>query len=131
VLFLTIFAGFEFSRFVFARHAVDQAAFEAARLGIVSGKTPAQVSSAAQAVLSAAGIANASVTVTPTVFTSSTETVTVRVSCPFASNSWLPPRFFGSEPIVSEVTLDHENKSFLVPAGGPDVGDNNDEPIDT
>lgn len=126
VLFLSVFASLEFSRFMFARHSVDQAAFEAARIGVVIGNTRAQVEAAATNVLASAGLRNATVTVTPQTIDGNTTTVTVQVSCPFASNSWLPPRIFGTQPLVSSVTLDHENKAYTTTQ--VDVGNNNNEP---
>ena len=127
VLFLTVFAGLEFSRFMFVRHAIDQSVFEAARVGIVKGRTATEVTAMANSMLRNAGVkpTTATVTITPAVFNDSTLTVKVRVSCPFADNSWLPPRIFGTQPIVSEIELDHENKAYLVPTGGPSIGTNN------
>jgi len=133
VMFLTVFAGLEFSRFMFVRHAIDQAVFEAARVGIVKGRTATEVVTMANSMLRASGVkpSTATITVTPTTFNDSTLTVRVRVSCPFADNSWLPPRIFGTQPIVSEIELDHENKAYLVPSGGPSIGTNNGIRADT
>jgi len=127
VLFLTVFAGLEFSRFMFVRHAIDQAAFESARLGIIKGKTPADVTAMANSMLRTSSVkpSTATITVTPSTFDDTTMSIKVRVSCPYAANSWLPPRIFGSQPIVSEIELDHENKAYLVPSGGPNIGTNN------
>jgi len=127
VLFLTVFAGLEFSRFMFVRHAIDQAAFESARLGIIKGKTPADVTAMVNSMLRTSSVkpSTATITITPSTFNDSTMSIKVRVSCPYAANSWLPPRIFGSQPIVSEIELDHENKAYLVPSGGPNIGSNN------
>ncbi len=126
VLFLTVFAGLEFSRFMFVRHAIDQAAFESARLGIIKGKTPADVTALVNSMLRTSSVkpSTATITVTPSTFDDTTMSIKVRVSCPYAANSWLPPRIFGSQPIVSEIELDHENKAYLVPSGGPNIGTN-------
>jgi len=112
---------------MFVRHAIDQSVFEAARVGIVKGRTATEVTAMANSMLRNAGVkpTTATVTITPAVFNDSTLTVKVRVSCPFADNSWLPPRIFGTQPIVSEIELDHENKAYLVPTGGPSIGTNN------
>lgn len=129
LFFMILMSSIEFTRFMYARHSVDQAAYEAARLGIVPGRTAEEVVARAHQILNATGVRNASVTVTPSVFSSSTSTVTVRVRCSYADSSWMRPVFLANTDIVSEITLDHENKAYLVPAGG-DLGNNDDEPID-
>ncbi len=50
--------------------------------------------------------------------------------CPNADNSWMGPVFLVNTNLQSEVTLDHENKAFLVNARDPNMGDNDNEPID-
>ena len=128
-LFFTILlAGFEFARFTYARHSVEQAAYESARVGIVPGKTPADVTAKATQILNATGVRNATITVTPTTFTTSTSTVTVSIRCKYSDNSWLKPVFLANTDMLSTMTLDHENKAYLVSAGT--VGNNNNEPID-
>jgi hypothetical protein len=116
---------------MFARHAADQAAYEAARVGIVPGKTAAQVRTKALNALTAAGIRQATVEITPSVLTTTTETVTVRVTCPFRDNSWIPPTFFRNATIQAQITLDHENQAYLNDNSVNDaMGDNSDEPRD-
>lgn len=127
IFFVVVMAGFEFTRFMFARHSVDQAAYEAARVGIVPGKTVAQIRSQAQTFLSAAGIRNATITVTPAVITSATETITLEVQCDFVENSWIPPTFLRNAVINSTITLDHENKAYLSSGQVVDQMGNNDE----
>lgn len=128
-LFFTILlAGFEFARFMYARHSVEQAAYESARVGIVPGKTVADVTAKANQILNATGVRNATITVTPTTFTTSTSAVTVEIRCKYSDNSWLKPVFLANTDMMSSMTLDHENKAYLVSAGT--VGDNDNEPID-
>jgi Flp pilus assembly protein TadG len=129
-LFFTILmASIEFTRFMYARHSVDQAAYEAARVGIVPGRTPADVIAKANQILSATGVQNATVTVTPTVFNSSTGSVTVRIQCAYADSSWLRPVFLLNSDLLSEITIDHENQAYLVSSTG-NIGNNNNAPID-
>lgn len=128
LFFTTLLSGFEFARFMYARHSVDQAAYEAARLGIVPGRTPSEVVAKANQILNATGVRNGSVTVTPSVFTSSTSTVTVEIRCKYSDSSWLKPVFLANSDMVSKITLDHENKAYLITAGT--VGNNNNEPVD-
>jgi Flp pilus assembly protein TadG len=129
-LFFTILmASIEFTRFMYARHSVDQAAYESARVGIVPGRTPADVIARANQILNATGVRNATVTVTPTVFNSSTASVTVNIRCAYADSSWLRPVFLLNSDLLSEITIDHENQAYLVSATG-NVGNNNNAPID-
>ncbi|MCY2985776.1 MAG: pilus assembly protein [Planctomycetota bacterium] len=128
-LFFTILlAGFEFARFMYARHSVEQAAYESARVGIVPGKTVDDVTAKANQFLNATGVRNATITVTPTTFTTSTSTVTVEIQCKYSDNSWLKPIFLADKDMLSSMTLDHENKAYLLAAGT--VGNNSNEPID-
>jgi Flp pilus assembly protein TadG len=128
-LFFTILlSGFEFARFMYARHSIEQAAYEAARVGIVPGRTPAQVVAKATQILNATGVRNATITVTPTMFTTSTATVTVTIRSKYSDNSWLKPIFLGNSDLVSAITLDHENKAYLITDGS--LGNNDNEPVD-
>jgi len=129
IFFTVLLSGFEFARFMYARHSVEQAAYEAARVGIVPGNSPALVVAKATQILNATGVRNPTITVTPSTFSTSTSAVTVTVSCKYADSSWLKPVFLATSDMVSEITLDHENKAYLIPAGG-NVGNNNNEPID-
>ena len=113
---------------MYARHSVEQAAYEAARIGIVPGNTSSDVRAKATQILNATGVRNATVTVTPSVFTSSTATVNVVVSCAYADSSWMKPIFLQNTNMRSEITLDHENKAYLVASGS--LGNNNNAPID-
>lgn len=130
IFFVVMMAGIEFTRFMYARHSVDQAAYESARVGIIPGNTPAQVRATANRILNATGIRGAIVDITPSQFTDQTATVNVRIRCDYAENSWIGPVFLTGAKIESNLTLDHENKAYLVTARDPGIGDNDNEPID-
>jgi Flp pilus assembly protein TadG len=130
LFFMILMTGIEFSRFMYARHAVDQAAYEAARRAILPGATTADAVDTATSILAATGIRNATIQVSPESITSSTETVTVTIRSNFADNTWMGPMFLGCAILDSSLTLDHENKAFLVKARNPGIGDNDHEPID-
>ncbi len=132
VLFMTIFAVFEFSRFTFIRQAVDQAAYEAARVGIVPGASNSDIQFRAESLLAAAGIRNATVAITPAVIDDATTEVAVEISCNFGENSWIPNHFLPTTEFVSRTVLDHENQAFLIPenAASDSVLTENDEPQD-
>lgn len=133
VFFLVVFTLLEFSRFVFVKHSVQMVAYEACRVGVIPGATNAHVTNRAQAMLTATGIRNATITVTPPVINSLTEEVTVVVNCNFTENSWLPPTYLTGQTIQSSLTLSHENKAFIQDAAvdiTEIVGNNNNEPLD-
>jgi Flp pilus assembly protein TadG len=129
LFFMLLMAGIEFTRFMYARHSIDQAAYEAARIGIVPGKTPAMVADRANQILNATGVKNAVVTVSPSAFNNQTSEVTVRISAHYSDSSWMKPVFLATTQMISEVTLDHENKAYLVPEGST-LGNNDNAPID-
>ena len=62
--------------------------------------------------LALAGVVGASVTITPSVITTSTDSVTVRASADYAANAWAINKLFGGVMVESEITLDHENVAF-------------------
>lgn len=133
VFFMVVFTLLEFSRFVFVKHSIQMVAYEACRVGVIPGATNQHVTNQAQAMLTATGVRNASVTITPAVINSLTEEVTVTVSCNFTENSWLPPTYLTGQTIQSSLTLGHENKAYMQNANvdiTDVVGDNNDEPVD-
>ena len=129
LFFMILLAGFEFSRFMYARHSVDQAAYEAARIGIVPGQSPAQVIARARQILNATGIRSATVNVQPAAFDGNTQTVTVSITAPYADSSWLRPVFLAATNLSATITLDHENQAYLQ-AQTINIGNNNFEPID-
>ncbi len=132
VFFMTIFACLELSRLMYVRQALDQTAYESARIGVVSGTTQDQVISRASTLLQAYGVSFASINVVPETFDETTREVTVTITSSFSENSWIPQTFVTGDEMVATVTLDHENQAFLVPAdaANDDVLQDNDEPLD-
>lgn len=132
VMFSTIFACIELSRYLFVRQAIDQIAYEAARTGVIAGATSNDVLVRANQLLSAHGIVVSNVTVTPSTITSTTREVSVQINCNYAQNTWVPPSFLPGSNIVSVTTLDHENQAYLVPDAAANATKNlaNPEPLD-
>jgi TadE-like protein len=95
----------EFVRLHNLRHAADNAAYEAARNVIVPGATVAEGVAQANDLLSRAGVKGATITVTPSVIAEDTPRVTVRVSVPLSTNSWLPPKLTAKRIVTRETTL--------------------------
>lgn len=127
---MVLMAGIEFSRFMFARHSVDQAAYEGARAGIIPGATSDNVRQVANRILNATGIRKATIRVTPETINDKTAEVEVHIRCNYSDSSWIGPLFLGATVIESKLTLDHENKAYLVNERDPGIGDNDHEPID-
>jgi len=93
VLFLVIFASFEFSRLNMLKHLADAAAYEGAREGIIIGATTNDVEAQANVILAAGYAVGATITTTPTTITDDTTDVQVDVSIPVSGNFWVMPAY--------------------------------------
>ena len=104
---LLAFFGFfwEFARAEQIRQTTATAAYEGARQGIVKGASAADAKQAAQAILDAVSIDDATVVVTPSTITGETSSVQVSVSVPVASNAWVMPFFIDDLNITANMTL--------------------------
>jgi Flp pilus assembly protein TadG len=108
ILFFFFFAALEFSRVNMIRQSVENAVYEGSRRGIVPGATADDCRNAAQVVLNMISANNASVTVTPSEIAPTTPEVTVSISVPINSNSWVAPFFFRDKTITNSMTLRRE-----------------------
>lgn len=106
VFLLLMFASVEFARLNMMRHAADNAAYEAARVGILPGADATNVASVAtnymQSKLGAQGV---TVNVTPDPIADDTPEVTVNVSIPMDQNAWVTPRFSVGYQITASSSL--------------------------
>lgn len=110
ILFLLLFAALEFASMNNMRHSVDNAAYEAARRGIVPGATTAAVVNEANTIMGYVGARNATVTVVPNAFDDNTPELTVTVSVPIAGNGWVTPFFYDpADTIVGQCRLRRED----------------------
>lgn len=132
VMFSAIFASIELARYMFVRQAIDQAAYEAARTGVIAGATAGEVRTKAVQLLAAQGIVVSSINITPAVFTPTTTEIAVEITCNYAANTWVPPSFLPGTNIVTRTVLDHENQAYLVPAAAAAnaAAIDNPEPLD-
>ena len=106
IFFLLLFGAIEICRLNIVRHVVDNAAYEAARHGIVPGGTAAEIIAEGNTFLSNAGISGGTVTVTPSSVNEDTEQVTVTVRVSMATNAWMVPAWFtGGAFVEGESTL--------------------------
>ena len=108
MLFLFLFGAIELARAHMISHTVQNAAYEAARRGIVPGATVALVEATANSLLSSASINGAVITVDPTTIQTTTEEIRVTIRVPVDANTWLPPRFFAGKSVESSCLLRRE-----------------------
>ena len=105
VFFLFIIAAVDFGRMNILRHTADNAAYEAARHGMVPGATAAEAISEANAILSSVGTVGGVVTVDPPVLDFTTEQITVTVAVPMDQNGWIAPHFTKNKTIIGRSNL--------------------------
>lgn len=108
LLFLFVFTCVEFARMNSIRHTVDNASYEAARVGITPDGTNADVEAAALKIMAAVGAKNSVVETTPTVITPDTAEITVTVTTPVAGNGFIAPAFFADRQLIGQTTLSRE-----------------------
>ncbi len=111
LLFFIFFASLEFSRVNMIRQSVENAVYEGSRRGIVPGATADDCRASAQWVLDTVFIAGAEIDVSPSVIDDNTDDVTVSVTVPLNSNSWVAPLFFNNKMVNGSITLRRERFS--------------------
>jgi Flp pilus assembly protein TadG len=111
ILFLFFFASLEFSRVNMIRQTIENAAYEGSRRGIVPGAKASDCRDSAQAVLNTVSTNDATITVTPSVITPETTQVTVSITVPIDSNSWVTPLFFENKSLSNSMTMRRERFS--------------------
>lgn len=109
IVFSIFIASLEFSRLSMIRNSTDNAAYEGARTGILPGATAAKVQAKVTSELTAIGIKNATIVVTPTVILTSTPTVQVSVTVPLTENAWVSPLYSTNSTITKSCKLSREN----------------------
>ena len=116
IFVLLVFGMIEFSRVSIIRHAVDNAAYEGARVGIIPGANVTDVATAAQRHLDAVGLSGATINVTPNPLNDLADDVTVQVIVPVGSNSWGVPEFTTGLNLNASATLGTERyRGFASP----------------
>lgn len=109
LLFLFFFTAFEFCRVAMIRHTVDNAVYEGARLAIIPGGTSADATQEAQRILNSLGIDDANIVVTPSNIDNTTENVTVQITVPLDSNSFVPTNtFVAGKDVIASLTMRRE-----------------------
>ena len=105
IFVLIIFAMFEFTRMAVLRHTADNAAYEAARIAMVTGGTAQDARDEANRILNIVRTNGAQVTVQPAVITDATEQITVSIDVPMDQNGWILPKFSAGQNIFATCTL--------------------------
>jgi hypothetical protein len=113
------FGMIELARLLMLQHTADTAAYEGARQAMVPGATAGEAIEAAQAMLDAAELKDASISVTPALIEESTPVVTVNVIIPIKPNSWVAFFNLGDLDVSSEVSLFCERPAVVRLSGLP------------
>ena len=93
LLFVMLYASLELGHANMTFNAVEAACYEGARVGIVPGAKSVECQTAAERILEISKIRGATVTVTPASLNTSTTSVQVRVTVPYAGTAIIPPTF--------------------------------------
>ena len=111
IFFMVVLGIIEFGRMSMVQQVITNAAREGARVGVLDDSTFATVDNKVQGYMSGAGITGATTEVTPNPPSSAgfDEPVSVTVSIPFNSVSWLPnPFFIGGSTLQATATMRRE-----------------------
>ena len=108
ILFLVVFAAYEFGRANMLHHACESAAYEGARIGMVPGATPAKIRTAAQSVLNSVGVRDARIRITPSAIDNSTPRVRVEIDIPMKTNTIVPMSFTRESVFTGQCELSRE-----------------------
>jgi Flp pilus assembly protein TadG len=111
VFFVLVFGMVEYGRAVMVQQIITNAAREGARVAILSGATTTSVTTAVSTYLTNSGISGATPSVSPDPSTAANGAlVTVSVSVPYSSVSWLPsPFWLGSTTLHASCEMRTEN----------------------
>ncbi len=106
IFFLLIFGSIEFASVHITQCAMENAAFEGARKGIVPGATAAGCKSVAEELMRGARINEFTVNVTPATITPTTDSIKVRISVPMtANNKFGLSSFLNGQTLVKAIEL--------------------------
>ncbi len=108
LVLLSFLVAFEFARVLMVRHTIDNAVYEAARAGTLPGSSVADVETEARRALSAIGLIDARIEVTPRSLSRDTQHVTVRITAPMSAGGYVPTHYLSGRTIVRELTMRRE-----------------------
>jgi Flp pilus assembly protein TadG len=110
IFFLMILGMMEVGRAIMVKQIVTNAAREGARVAVIDGSTVSTTVTKVQAYLTNAGMPSVTPTVTPDPTTAADgDPITVTVSIPYSSVSWLPvSRYFSGSSLSATVVMRRE-----------------------
>lgn len=114
IFFVFVFGLIEFGRLVMVQQILTNAAREGCRVAILTTATTTSVKNTVTNYLTSAGISGATPTVSPDPPSSATsgQSVTVTVTVPFSSVSWLPtPQWLGGKTLTAVSVMRTESTS--------------------
>ena len=111
IFLLFLFASMDFMRANNLLHTAENAAYEAARRGIVPGSTANDCENTANEILTMMGTRGAQVTVTPDPIQPETDTVNVAIEIPMNQNGLVATRFFKDRNLTTSMTMSREEFS--------------------
>ena len=110
IFFLVLFGGVEFASIHVTQCAIENAAFEGVRHGIVPGATAAGCQQRAEAILDATRIQVYDVVVEPTVIDNTTDEISVTVTVPMIpENKFGLAAFLRGGDLIKTITLPRED----------------------
>lgn len=110
--FFFFFAAFEFSRVAMIRGTMDNAIYEAGRVGVLPGATAADVERKCREILSICLIRTANVTVNPNPIADDAPTISVRVDLPLDRNLFAPGIFFTGKTLSRSMQMEREARKL-------------------
>lgn len=112
VFILLLFGMIEYGRMVMVQQLITNASREGARQAVLDGATTSAVQSTVSTYLTNASVTGQTTTVSPNPPTSAANgaPVTVTVSIPYSSVSWLPsPMYLGSKTMTAKSVMRRES----------------------
>lgn len=107
-MLLLLFASYEIARANMLHHAAENAAYEAARAGVVPGATVSACQAQAAGCLRAMGVRNFQVRVTPSTIRRDTPQIDVEVEVPLSGNTTFAPFFLGGTTFRGQCAMQRE-----------------------
>lgn len=107
VFLLLLIGSIEFGRAIMVQEALTNASREGARVGVLDGATTSDVTTAVNTYLSGMSISGATTSVSPTDpgTTANGTQVTVLVSIPYSTVTWVPSPWFLKNATLSALTV--------------------------
>ncbi len=110
LLFVVTLGCIEMTRYNLVKNVANQAAFEAARIGVKPGATVQEIIDEARFQMKYV-CENCTVDVTPSVIDSSTDEITVVIQVDIREQGWVTPQYFDDPILEAAFTIKRDNVS--------------------